>query len=625
MYVKRRLWLPVLLATLPPTAAAAQDAAPPQDALIVVTGSRAGERDAAQTTVTEADIAHLQAPTLLDALNNVAGVRAVSTGGVGGGSFVSIRGGEPNFTLVMIDGVRVNDTTNGEGGAFDFTLVDPSLVEGVDVHRGATSAVQGSDALSGVINIRLRDPMIGGTVRAARLTIGTDGELGGGVTAIEGWHNGGLLIGGSGYASRGSDPYSTLDRRQGVAEVRQRVADYDLTGLALYAHSRHSEFPLDSGGPDFAINRSRETGTGNIWLAALALRRRQDSGPIRPNLSVSWSSQTNENETPAIAPGVLSGVPAITARSLLHRLEAIGDVTVDLSGLTVSIGAVLLEEHARSIGSIDYGFPVPSNFRLSRRTVSGFAEATWNPLPEVSINVAGRYDAVRSGPGTWTSRAGFSWQPLAKGPSLFARIDQGLKLPSFYALGNPLVGDPALRPERSSNHEAGARWALGALTARVAWFDDRFSNLIDFDPALFRLVNRSHVTARGIEAEGSWHLSNVLQLTAALTRLTLESATPLLNRPRWEGNARAVWQVSDRIAVNAAARFNGNFLDSSVPTGNVVTNGHIEADVGLEWKVARRLKVSGTLRNVSGSRSYLAVGYPQMGRRLLTTISLAGL
>ncbi|PTS79728.1 hypothetical protein DBR17_11620, partial [Sphingomonas sp. HMWF008] len=199
------------------TAPESEDSAPTA-APIVVTASRTGA--AAPTTLSAESIARLQAPTLLDALNDIAGVRAVPANGVGGGSFVSIRGGEPNFTLVLIDGIRVNNATNSQGGAFDFTLIDPALVAAVEIERGPASAVHGSDALSGVINIRLRDPQRSATQIGGRAMLGSDGERGGNGTVAQGWGSGGLLLGAAAYDSGAADAGSDVQRGQGIARLR---------------------------------------------------------------------------------------------------------------------------------------------------------------------------------------------------------------------------------------------------------------------------------------------------------------------------------------------------------------------------------------------------------------------
>ena len=86
----------------------------------------------------------------------MAGVHIDQVGGRGGTGSLYLRGADPNYTLVLVDGVRVNDPTNARGGSFDFSTFDIADVERVEIARGPYSAVYGGDALAGVVNIVTR-------------------------------------------------------------------------------------------------------------------------------------------------------------------------------------------------------------------------------------------------------------------------------------------------------------------------------------------------------------------------------------------------------------------------------------------------------------------------------------
>lgn len=193
-------------------AAWAQDAPP----TITVTAARTTDLQAVGgTAIDAATIAALQPVTALDALDRVAGVRAFSTAGVAGGTFVSVRGGKPNYTLVLLDGAKVGDPTNAQGGSFDLAQIDPALIERIEVYRGALSAVHGADALSGVVGIRLREPVAGVSGVSARVAASSAGEVGGDASATLGWEHGGLLLGAGAYDSGSLDDNGHLRREQG--------------------------------------------------------------------------------------------------------------------------------------------------------------------------------------------------------------------------------------------------------------------------------------------------------------------------------------------------------------------------------------------------------------------------
>ena len=127
---------------------------------IVVTGSRVATPPddlAANVTVLSREDFDVEKPRqLADILRRVAGVHLDQVGGRGGTGSLYLRGADPNYTLVLVDGVRVNDPTNARGGSFDFSTFDVADVERVEIARGPYSAVYGGDALAGVVNIVTR-------------------------------------------------------------------------------------------------------------------------------------------------------------------------------------------------------------------------------------------------------------------------------------------------------------------------------------------------------------------------------------------------------------------------------------------------------------------------------------
>ncbi|MEZ5501504.1 MAG: TonB-dependent receptor plug domain-containing protein [Halioglobus sp.] len=137
---------------------------------VLVTGTFAPQ-EALTSSVSVLDARQIQAlnkTTLADLLKTLPGLLVEEQGGPGGLTAVSIRGGESNFTLVLVDGVPVNDPTNFRGGSFDFANLNPGMIDRIEVVRGAQSAIYGSDALAGVINIITRRPVRPRTVGVCR-------------------------------------------------------------------------------------------------------------------------------------------------------------------------------------------------------------------------------------------------------------------------------------------------------------------------------------------------------------------------------------------------------------------------------------------------------------------------
>ena len=94
--------------------------------------------------------------SVVDLLRDLPGVFVQQSGGRGSVVSLFTRGAKPNFTLVLLDGVKANDPTNTRGGSYDFSTLDLNDIERIEFVRGPASAIYGSDAVGGVINIITR-------------------------------------------------------------------------------------------------------------------------------------------------------------------------------------------------------------------------------------------------------------------------------------------------------------------------------------------------------------------------------------------------------------------------------------------------------------------------------------
>ena len=141
----------------------AQDRAFSLEGLVVTTSPTARAASAVSSNVTVLEGAELRAAglaTVADALRTVSGLAVVRSGSFGAATSVFLRGGESDYVLVLLDGVQLNQP----GGAFDFAGLTLWNVERIEIVRGPSSALHGSDAVAGVIHVITstgRGPMTG--------------------------------------------------------------------------------------------------------------------------------------------------------------------------------------------------------------------------------------------------------------------------------------------------------------------------------------------------------------------------------------------------------------------------------------------------------------------------------
>ncbi|WBM33412.1 TonB-dependent receptor domain-containing protein [Pseudomonas sp. NY11382] len=125
---------------------------------------------AANTVFTRADIDRLQPTSITDLLSRVPGVQVAPTGGRGSLPGIFIRGTKAAQSLVLVDGVRIANATSGDSG---LQFLDVDQIERVEVLRGSRSAVYGSDAIGGVIQIFTRRSNTPGLQPRLRIAAGT--------------------------------------------------------------------------------------------------------------------------------------------------------------------------------------------------------------------------------------------------------------------------------------------------------------------------------------------------------------------------------------------------------------------------------------------------------------------
>lgn len=605
---------------------------------MVVTGTRlpAGTNPSYVTVIDREEILARAPASVLDLFRSVAGVNVAQAGGRGGASSVFIRGSEPNFTVVLIDGVKVNDPNNSRGGSFDFASLNVAEIERVEILRGAMSSVYGSDALAGVINIitgqateRMQTAISGefGTDEYARASLQMGAPLGAllgasfdkwgqlsfGVTSIQE----GEVIEGNDFSN------NTIGGRYSVAAER-----FGLDLSARYADTEAQAFPDDSGGPEFAVLRDVDT-------------RDQDLLTLAGSLSVRWGSRaewlidasyvdhTEEFVSPGVAPGVRDPIPPNRTASTLERLQLATHVVAELSDSTsVSAGIDFTQEDGKSIGAVELfpGFSLPTDFRLERDVTGLFTELAYYNAAGVSLAVALRRDDPEDEGTETTARIGLQYE--IDGLRLFSNWGEGYKLPSFFALGHALVGNPDLRPETSVNFEVGVASVLldGSLDVMLTGFRNEFEDLIDFDADLFMSVNREEVTTQGFELSARYNASDQVQLGAHATYTDVDvndSSVILRHRPQWRGGMNADWQISKTIKLRLDWVYQGEVFDSSIPTGGVDLDSYNRFDALASWSPSGRLSAWVGVDDLLNENFEEAIGFPSGGTRVRIGIRYA--
>lgn len=566
-------------------------------------------------------IAALNKRTLADLLKTIPGVLVEEQGGAGGLSAVSIRGGEANFTLVLVDGVAVNDPTNTRGGGFDFANLNSTLVERIEVVRGAASAVYGSDALAGVINIITRRPRHGHT-QALTLGAGGDGYGDYSATALGRADTLAYTL----EIARRDDGNSVPGSERDSDSATIRLGWQPNTRHALdlrfrYLDGERSSYPEQSGGPRFALldDLDHAAYQDKILAASWAVQLREG---WRSRLVMTRFEHEEDYLSPGIPP--FFEVPPNGAETDFRRdkLQWVNSLEVG-PGVKLDIGGDYQDEHGESVGYVEYfGSRSATDFLLERSSVGVFAAILTQPVEGLLLDGGLRYDDAQGFSAEVSPKVGMSLE-ITPGTRFSANWAEAFKLPSFFALGHALVGNPELEPEQVQGWDVGLAWEGGAgqRLAATGFFND-FSDLVDFDDETFRNVNRQQVETRGVELEALWPVATdiTIQANGTYTEIDVKGEdTVLTGRPEWSAGLLLGWQVAAQWHTTLDYRYTGRQWAISRHTGGEVAarlSAYHRVDWALQWQPTRRWQFKLAIDNLLGETYATAIGFPAPERTL---------
>ena len=537
------------------------------------------------TIVTAADIETFQYRDVVDALKTVPGLHVVQSGSRGSQTSIFTRGASSNQTLVMVNGLPINDPAS-PGGAANLANIPLDNVDRIEVVRGPQSALYGSQAMGGVVNIITKtgneSPVTTLRIEGGTLgTLNTHANTGGKADNVD------YFLSLSREATDGSDvtPVRLRDARGKEKDGNEVVSASGRIGAKLNAHLSVSAFVQYTASDTDIDDDGATAGFVPVFQnfdSTYESKRLQTSGEIsgrfldgrwRPRLSVGvtqYKSDLTDNPDPGGS--IYLANVEYKGRALQTRFENALDVHPQH---LLTFGGSYTRDDYSSNGLRDFGgFVVTSAsdadtdaFAVYMADHMNFGERFFatvslhHDMPDdlknhTSYTIAPGYDLPET-----DTRLTASYGTGFKTPSLYQRF--GSEFSAF--LGFPAgqyTGNPNLKPEKSRGWEVGIEqgFAGGKARAGATWFENRVKDAIEiiFDPLTgdSTAANLQRFDVKGLESFIEINPTERLTARIDYTWMSLDTNTTavvgaLTRRPRHEIGFTTSWLPFDGTVFSA--------------------------------------------------------------------------
>ena len=579
------------------------------------------DRITASTTVLDRDeIDALGVLSVAELLRHVPGLDVVSGGPRGSTAMAQIRGGDPNFSFVLVDGIPINDPTDQFGGAVNLNALPLSAVERIEIVRGPLSSSLGSSGLAGAINIITR--------RGAGDRPTTEARVGAGDASTRRAHfslsDGGArvdhFVAASWERERdrvAEDAFEQLSVQGNAGFVLGAAGELRVQGRITTWETE--DYPDASGG---AVYGSGELRVSDHDELQFGIEWRPDTTRHRDRVQLAFYRHSLDRDSPGVAPAV----PPFLERTRYSRWQLGWSRPVAMRpGLRIDVGAGLDRERGDSDSVLllppEAGGDIDGSYVETRTTPGVFVELTAD-RGRWLFETGGRIDDPDGEALQFSPRFGVALRLADDTTRLRMSAGRAYKLPSFFAQASPaaLGGNPGLAPEIAVGADLGVEhtFAGAGLTTTATIFSYRYTDLIDFDFGTFQHVNRDKVRARGLEWALDWRLAESLRLQTSLTRQEVDNLgddAELRQRPDWVGGLRLSWRSADRLTWMLDAQGVSQRFDQQIPVpARETVAGFAVWGTALCYRFPGRWELQARVDNIADREYEAAIGFPGPGR-----------
>lgn len=575
------------------------------------------------TIIDKEQIEQSQASNISELLRLVPGLQVNQQGSRGALTQIRVRGAEANQLLVIIDGIEVNDIA--QGGEFNFAHLQTDQIKRIEVVRGPQSALWGSDALAGVINIITVDNNSNGSEFSAYAETGSNRynktglayQYGSDKTKLQASVNQ-ISTDGTNISRQGreDDGYksTTIAINAGVQTTENLTVDATL---------RLTDSVTEFDGFDFfttglPVDANNETDTKQRY-ARINFALKGFEGKYNQRLSFARTDTDNESDT--------GGAQNSISRGIKNQIQYQGNLTMDNQSLTM-IAEYESEDYEQR--GFDAGFGNPNrNLEIKNKSLAfeyRYNDDNWH------FSASLRQDNNSDFDNATTYRLSANWLTPVENLYLYSSLGRASKNPSFterFGFFDTFIGNPDLEPELSDSWEIGLKHQQGAFNTTLSYFRSELQNEINgfvFDSTTFAFTakNRKEDSQRqGAEIEMTWVPTANFSLGASYTYLdstfedTTGKALDEVRRPRHITSVVGNYNWN-KANVNLSVNYNGRQIDDFFPPfpaspQRVGLKSYTLVNLAGSYQITDTVQITGRLENAFNANYEEVFGFESPG------------
>ncbi len=540
---------------------------------------------------------------------------------------VFVRGASSGRTLILLDGIPVNDPSmiNSE---FDLNMFSITDVERIEICRGAQSTLYGSDAIGGVINIITVKKDISQPFNVkATVAYGSKSTFRGNLQLFG---KAGKLTYTARYAKLNTKGFSSaydstdnkdFDKDGYNGDVVNAGLQYQvIPGLQVKTFVQYSRYKADIDAGVFADEKDYTISNSNV-NAGLGAYFKKGIVSVTANYQFGELRRTYLNDS--------THKPGFTTyednkyNGRTQYVELYSSITA-AKWLTVLVGADYRRAnmHQKYYSVSFFGPYDPPAFDNSLHQTSFYASLFFSALNKrLNVEIGGRTNKHSR----YGSNSTFTFNPsfsITQNWRLFASVATGFKAPSIYQVFDQYSGNLDLQPEKSTNYELGVQQSHSKVSSRIVYFHRDIKNGIDYDYVNFKYFNFVKQVADGVELELTVKPIKSLRITANYTYVGGDEKTQsrksthdttynyLLRRPKSSFNLDAGYRFSNAFFAGISARAVSDRYDvGGYQKNDVLLDSYFLLGAYAEYKWKDRLKFFVDAQNIGNKKFFDLRGY----------------